>query len=39
MSEGISRCTCGAWVHRARECKTCEMLKTKDIAVWSKDAL
>ena len=27
MSEGIRRCKCGGWVHRARECQICAILR------------
>lgn len=27
MSEGIFRCKCGGWVHRARECQVCAALR------------
>lgn len=26
MDEGIRRCKCGGWVHRARQCSVCKML-------------
>jgi hypothetical protein len=26
VTEGIRRCECGGWVHRARECEVCKIL-------------